>query len=401
MKRNRLSIFFCLLAIAISSCEESNLEPVEKDDLAPEPISNVTVENLPGAAQITYSLPFDPDLLYIEAEYVSENGTVRQFKSSYYSNTIKVEGFGNTNEYEVKLYAVDRSENRSIPVKISIQPETPPVLSTYNSLQVVPDFGGVTVSFKNLAEADLAIGVCTTDSIGDFITANTFYTSRDSANFSVRGYESVSRLFGVFIRDRWGNVTDTLFHELTPIYEVMLDKSKFKEVNLPGDSPVTLWGASMPYIWDGRALPESAGNWGAHTGNVATGEPMYFSFDLGVVAQLSRFSLQTVTDDKHIFNDVAPRLYEIWGCTEFNTDGSFDAWTKLLTVENIKPSGLPLGMLTEDDRIAGEAGDEANFPLDAPKVRYIRIRCLKNWAGNTNMVISELTFWGNDNINND
>lgn len=400
MKRNRLSIFFCLLAMVMSSCQESDLEPVENDQIAPEPVSNATVENLPGAVQITYSLPFDPDLLYVEAEYVSKDGTVRQFKSSYYSNTIRVEGFGDTDEYEVELCAVDRSENKSTPLKVTIKPQTPPVLLTYNSLQITPDFGGVTVKFKNLTEADLAIGVCTTDSIGDYITANTFYTSRDSASFSVRGYESVSRLFGVFIRDRWGNLTDTLFQELTPVYEVMLDKSKFKEVDLPGDSPATSWGGSMPYIWDGRALPESAGNWGAHTGNVATGEPMYFSFDLGVVAQLSRFSLQTVPDEKHIFTDVSPKRYEIWGCTELNSDGSFDGWTKLLTIENIKPSGLPLGMLTEDDRIAGEAGDEANFPLDAPKVRYIRIRCLENWSGNTNMVISEVTFWGNDKTNN-
>jgi hypothetical protein len=396
--RQNIFIFFCCISILfISSCKEDNLAPIENDEVTPGTISNVTVENLAGAAQITYTLPSDPDLLYIAAEYVAKNGKKRQFKSSYYTNTIKIEGFGDTDDYNVELYAVDRSENRSTPVNVTVKPLTPPVLQTYNSLKIVADFGGVTISFKNPVEADLAIGVCTTDSLGDLITAETYYTSRDSADFSVRGYKSEPRLFGIFIRDRWDNNTDTLFQELTPIYEVKLNKTKFKEVILPGDSPVTSWGGAMTYIWDGLVLPdfaEGAGN--AHTGNLATGVPMYFTFDLGVVSQLSRFSLNTVPDDKHFFNDVSPRKYEIWGCQNFNPDGSFDSWTKLITIENVKPSGLPAGLLTEDDRIAGLKGDEANFPLEIPKVRYIRIRCLNNWSGNTNMVISEVTFWGDD-----
>jgi hypothetical protein len=90
------------------------------------------------------------------------------------------------------------------------------------------------------------------------------------------------------------------------------------------------------------------------------------------------------------------KRYEVWGASELNEDGSFNGWTKLLTMTNIKPSGLPIGLFTDEDRAAGKAGDEANFAPDLPKVRYIRIRCLENWSGNTNMVISEVTFWGSD-----
>lgn len=397
MKKNIFIVGIFSVLLFINSCAENDLAPIENDSAAPGVVKNVEVESLPGAVQIVYSLPSDPDLLYVAAEYLAKNGVVRQFKSSYYTNTIVVEGFGDTDDYSVKLYAVDRSENRSPAVTVSVKPLSPPVLQTYNSLEVVSDFGGVTIGFKNPAKADMAISLCTTDSVGDMIIADTYYTSRDSATFSVRGFESEPRIFGVFIRDRWGNQTDTLFKELTPIYEVMLDKAKFKQVDLPGDAPVTSWGGAMPYIWDGLVLPdfaEGAGN--AHTGNLATGAPMHFTFDLGVAAKLSRFKLNPVPDDKHFFNDVSPRKYELWGCTELNPDGSFDGWTKLVTVENIKPSSLPPGLLTEDDRQAGLTGDEVNFPMDTPKVRYIRIRCLLNWSGNTNMVISEVTFWGDD-----
>lgn len=70
----------------------------------------------------------------------------------------------------------------------------------------------------------------------------------------------------------------------------------------------------------------------------------------------------------------------------------------LTEVENIKPSGYPVGVLSEDDRIAGRNGDSGNFANDLPAVRYIRIRCLKNWSGNTNMTFTEISFWGDDKV---
>ena len=49
-------------------------------------------------------------------------------------------------------------------------------------------------------------------------------------------------------------------------------------------------------------------------------------------------------------------------------------------------------------RIAGRNGDSGNFSSDLPAVRYIRIRCLKNWSGNTNMTFTEISFWGDDKV---
>ena len=115
-----------------------------------------------------------------------------------------------------------------------------------------------------------------------------------------------------------------------------------------------------------------------------------------MLAKLSRFNLKFVQDDKHFYNDVSPKIYEVWGCVELDKSGSWDSWTKLLHIENEKPSGLPGSELTEDDRLAAKEGDNANFPLDAPRVRYIRIKCIDNWTGNSNMTFTEVTFWGDD-----
>jgi hypothetical protein len=384
-----------LLAVVAGGCDTDQLSSIETDKSAPGPIKNVEAEPLAGAARLTYSLPSDPDLLYVQAIYKNKAGRAMEFKSSYYTNTLVVDGFPDTEAHTVDLYAVDRSGNRSTPVTIQVTPKTPPVLTTFHTLVVAPDFGGATISFINATKADLAIIVTTPDSTGNMAVTRTFYTARDTASFSVRGFESVSRQFGVFVRDRWGNESDVLLQELIPIYEIQLDKTKFREISLPGDAACTSWGGAMPYVWDGRVTGDVSG-FGLHTGNASTGMPKIITFDLGVEAQLSRFTLQTVQDDRHWYNDVSPKRYEVWGALNYNPDGSLDGWTKLLSITNIKPSGLPIGLFTDDDRTVGRIGDEADVPTDMPRVRYIRIRCLENWSGNTNMVFSEVTFWGSD-----
>ena len=43
-------------------------------------------------------------------------------KSSLYTDTIKVVGFGDMEPREVSLIAVDRSRNESAPVKVTVNP---------------------------------------------------------------------------------------------------------------------------------------------------------------------------------------------------------------------------------------------------------------------------------------
>jgi hypothetical protein len=384
-----------LMLLVAGACDKDQLSPIETDGAAPGPVRNATAQSLAGAAKITYSLPSDPDLLYVQAIYKNKAGRDMEFKSSYYTNFLIVNGFADTEPHAVDIYAVDRSGNRSEPITIQVTPLTPPVLETYNSLVLKPDFGGVEVSFMNATRADLAIIVTTPDSTGKMTVARTFYTARDTAKFTVRGFASELRKFGVQVRDRWGNTSDVLQQELLPIYEILLDKTKFKAMELPGDTKCNEWGGAMPYVWDGRVTGDITG-FGLHTGNASTGVPKFITFDMGVEAQLSRFSQWTVQDDRHWYNDVSLKRYEVWGALNPNPNGSFDGWTKMATLTNIKPSGLPIGLFTDDDRVAGQTGDEYSFPSDLPKVRYIRIRCLENWSGNTNMVISEVSFWGTD-----
>lgn len=399
MISHKISIWACGLLFVFGSCTEDLVKPIENDKEAPSPVQEVKTESLPGAVKFTYALPSDPDLLYVLAKYTNKTGKVLEFRSSFYTNSVLVEGFGDTDTYRVEIYTVDRSENRSQPQVVEVTPLTPPILSCYESLAVTSDFGGMSFEMNNTFNSDLAIYVCTPDDLGDMILAETFYTARTDIAYSVRGYDAVSRRFGIFLQDKYGNETDTLFTELVPIYEKELDKTKFEEMFLLNDSRVDQYDGKMEYVWNGRISKDGdSGGVGLHTGSGTKDGPAVFTFDMGVLAKLSRFALWAIQDEKHFYNDMSPRRYEVWGsATEPNADGSWDNWIRLLDMENVKPSGSPIGILTDDDMEAGKLGDQANVPLDTPRVRYIRIKCLKNWSNNYNICFTELTFWGNDN----
>jgi hypothetical protein len=67
-----------------------------------------------------------------------------------------------------------------------------------------------------------------------------------------------------------------------------------------------------------------------------------------------------------------------------------------MTCNSIKPSGLPLGQVSAEDKAWANAGEEfINSPMN-PKVRYIRIKCLKTWSNGDFLHVSELQFYGDN-----
>ena len=69
MKNMFVIIWGCILGLFLFGCGEVIDWQPKTDSVAPGIISNVQVENLPGAAKITYNLPDDDDLVAIEAVY--------------------------------------------------------------------------------------------------------------------------------------------------------------------------------------------------------------------------------------------------------------------------------------------------------------------------------------------
>jgi hypothetical protein len=383
------NIIYTMLAgmlMLLSACKQEVLGPVEKDSTVPGQVSNVTVENLHGAAKISYKLPDDGDLLYVKALYTTKQGEVRETKVSRFNSSLTVVGFGDTDTYQVSLYAVDKSENESAPVQTAVKPLSPAVVLTRASFQTTPDFGGINIKYENESEENLALIVLTNDSLGQFSPVYTHYTNLKEGNFSVRGMASQPTKFGVYARDRWGNLSDTLIVTLTPLFEQLLDRTKMKGVVFSNDAPLG-HGGNIAGIFDGNV---TSGFY--HSGDAAR-MPQWFTFDMGVTAKLSR--LTWFMRDGFYYTLHNPRVVEIWGSNNPNPNGDFDAtWTLLGTHTAIKPSGLPEGQLSQADIDAAHAGETMIFPLNIPKVRYIRFKTLKNWSNGTYVNFYELMMWG-------
>lgn len=392
--RGRLNgILISIFLMTWMSCEQSNLNvPLENDHEPPNPVTNIQWEAVPGGAIVRYDIPNDTDLLYVLGEYQIRPGVDQEQKTSIYDGQMTLRGFGDTREYEVTLYAVDRSTNKSEPSIITIKPLTSPVQQAYSTLDYYSDFGGITVSLKNESQDNLVVSVLTKDSLGDWQDYENFYSGLPDIDFSIRGLPSKPITFGVYVKDRWQNISDTLVRELTPLFEEELDKTQFRELRLPGDGANT-W--DLTALWDNVTTRYN----GFRTAD-NEGLPTHFNIDLGTKVKLSRFRTWQVHDGRE-YSSSNSRLFELWGSNDPSPDGSFDGWTKMGEYEVKKPSGLPPGEISNEDIASAAAGDEHMVPIEAPEVRFLRFNIIATFTAPPNSStggawLVETGFWGKE-----
>lgn len=393
MKNMFFLLYGCMLGLSLFGCSEVIDWQPKSDSIAPGTISNVQVENLPGAAKLTYNLPDDDDLVSIEAVYTI-NGKRHRTSASVYINTLTVEGFGSTDAQTIQIYSVDRSNNFSPAVDVSIRPLTPPVISIFNSAKMSATFGGVFLQWENPTEADVSIWLLEADSTGTVKEVETLYTSTASGQYKLRGYDPVKKIFGMYVRDRWNNLSDTLYSSLTPYYEEKLDSKLFKRQVLPRDEDDA---GQFSRLFDGSIVN------GMYTSVAVSLSPVFFTIDLGQPVILSRYKLWH--RQANPYNNCSPKLWRVYGAlnpdfsnvstnywvTEYQKD-----WVLLSDVNNIsmyKPSGLDL-QNTNEDMAAVLAGFDLESTNSAPTIRYLRFEISENWAMPVRTVIGELEFYG-------
>jgi len=399
LKMKRYIIFASILCSCLWSCEPEALkDPIDGDGNTPGQVSNIQVKNIAGGATISYDIPYDRNLLYVMAEYTLQDGTIKQVKASYYDSSVTVEGFPNTDPRTIQLYAVSRNEKASEPVAVTINPLTPPVQATFNTLKMEATFGGVRLYFDNDAEANLVLTILGYNADGELKPAQVYYTKSIQGNFAARGFLPEKQQFAAFIRDRWNNLSDTLYGEYTPLPEQLLDKTKFKEVKLPTDTYTPHSGFKGPSaLWDDKY---NGGGTVFHT-SPGSGLPQWFTFDLGETVKLSRFKMyhrrsggQGVFDGAYTGGD--PKEFELYGSNDPASDGSWDSWTLIGTFKSRKPSQSPNGVVTDEDfQYAVVNGEEFDIlqSNDVP-YRYIRFKTNRVWGALDHLYMEELTFWG-------
>jgi len=348
-------------------------------DVVPSVVRDPQVENKPGKVKISYTLPRETSLLYVEAEVDMGEGRIVTSTSSNYNNSLEIAGFGSSQEYEVKLYSVGRNLKKSEPVLVKVNPLEPPVATIFRSLRVDEDFGGMSIEFENEEEAEVSLVVESINENGEWYTVETFYTKKKADVLKVRGLESRPQSFRIFVNDRWGNRSDILSTELIPLYEVELDRSLFTAMKMPND----------PNHWNNAVLTFLLNNNLSGAGSYfrtdnGTPMPTQVTFDMKQPVRLSRFKFWqrgTIAEIDLLYTAGSPRYFELWGSNNPNPDGSFDSWTKIADCELVKPSGLPVPNNSPEDIEAAIAGHEYDiYSPDMEPMRYFRIKVNRTWG---------------------
>jgi hypothetical protein len=399
-----LPVIPLMIVVFLASCKKNDgfNTVVSSDKTKPGVVTDIKVKNLNGAAYITYTLPNSSNLLYVQAQYNINGKTIRQTKSSYYTDTVLVDGFAKSQDYSVTLWSVSRANVQSDPVTVTVHPDTPYYLLVKPTIQLSADFGGVNIKATDRGKKALGFILISLDNSTQALEVqDQHYTNADIINYSVRGFAATPRKFGVYVTDQFGNISDTTLMTVTPIFETLLDKSKFSIYKLPTDSP-TAYGWEVPYLWDNKTDGYSAG-W--HTGPGGP-QPMQCTFSMGVSAQLSRF-IMWERPDQYSYSHGNPKDFSIWGS---NKPAPQDALLpQSATVGTVvgdwvnignyhypdPPSGLSPGFTNAADAAFVKAGVNFDIPPGAPVVKYFRLLVHTTWSNGDFAHVMEFSIYGN------
>lgn len=382
----RLTILLTL-GLLISACSKEEHRPMFSSQ-RPSPITDYSVENIPGGAEITCDFP-DNITLYAKAVYSTKEGLTREAKTSKYNNVLTVDGFPESDEYRVMIFAVSGDEQESAPTEITIHPKTPPYKQVLNDLEFTASYGGGVVTSVNESLADLVVGVVTkNDTTGEWEDVTQEYTRNKQVNFALRGYPPEEREFGFYTRDQWLNYSDTIYKTITPWEEISIDFSNFVYEYFPGDAPDN-GVRPTKNIFDGVR-----GNWQDGFYSDYMDLPQTITIKLPGTYQLSRFKLWQSMENP--YGSSNPKHIKIWGSVDPPVSESYDEWYLLGEFDNWKPSGLPVDENSDEDMKQGNEGNEFSFPLDTREANYIRFQTVETWEPRDRVYITELAFWGRE-----
>lgn len=436
--------FFTLVCVSLvfmfSSCDSDN--DGNGDVTPPVQVDNVTFKPENGGGTFFYKVPEDEDILFVKAVYTLDSEKTIYKASSFYADSLSIEGLGSVKPYKVELVSVDRTGNESKPVIQEITPLEPTTDIVLSSLIVIPSFSSVFVSWENPQRKNIVIGI-TYEVDGHSIV--TKYASNDlKDNFLIDDLDIKSYNFTVDIADDFENVTEPKeYNDVTPFSDELLDKSKFsflrdellpdsmnetwleldetgqevtmtrtlsraeKEGGYKGlDGSEDNWNAEersldgfIQLFWDGIVDDGVLRNKNFFSTGAKGSIPFSYYIDLGQEVQMSRFRVwQRDWDSRATGNDQSGNAYGGENVEIFELWISNDKvnWERVRRANIVKPF--------DEVEAKQEAIDGHHFIAypEAPKFtktfRYLEYRGLKRFDGGSTVCnASEISIYGNPN----
>jgi len=412
-------IYLITLAFLAFSCTETGrIDQVDTEEYIPEQVTISSVRRVSGGAIVKFNLPDDTRLRAVRAEY-TRSGEFAYTQVSKFVDSLKVEGFSDTLDHEVKIYSIGKNGKMSDPLSLNFRPGLPAIKKV--SLLLTETFGGIRLLMAgNEDNASLALTILKDDNVEDFgkepsqmkwDEVYTYYTSGEDGAFTRYGLDTLTRIYGICARDRWLNYSDTTYFLLSPYREESLDNMYWKIYNLPGDETQCLEGKYFfPRLFDGK--------WDTSTYSAGFTKGLRhktITIDMGYTAAFSRMRMQPRGEKQALTSTFTAWRWQIWGSMNPNPDGSFDdSWYLLGDFTQKKVSGLnpdgSFGTLTDEDtqyflyNNDYEFAETEEIPNPQRETRFIRLVLLDSYTTyfnefdeeptNVYYLIGELLMWG-------
>ncbi|WP_316843938.1 DUF5000 domain-containing lipoprotein [Pedobacter psychrodurus] len=364
------------------------------------PIREVSVINTFGSAKITFKVARQSDFSYIMASYPINKEKIRQVRSDL-KGTLTVDGFSSSAEYTVILQAVGREGNISDPVKVKVHPLMPYHQSVCSALRLRPAYGGISVSGENKANSLLSLHLLSyNDTLERYVEKDVSILAIGKLDLYYGNMGRQTQRIAVYISDKFGNASDTVYKVMKPLREDKLDNTRFYNYPLQNDGRIGFdW--YFRYLFDGNL-----GEPGWHTESMHMGGLMMGTVGLGTPSMISRLVLYNRLPG--IYQDQNPKKFTVWASTK-KEPKDFRDWPISTTPEGtvlgdwinlgnfvlpMPQSGLPPTQANNDDRAAGAGGFSFKLKTELNGARYMRFQCTQTWGGLDYVNANEITLFG-------
>lgn len=410
-------ITYVLCLQLITSCgEDRRFEISDNDSTPPSPPEITGFKPIVGGARIYYKAPADRDILSINAEVFSSNGKKNVFSASYFTDSLDVLGFADTDERLIHLYALDRAGNRSADVPLAVYASESALEQVSKTIKVVPSFNSFQVIWENKLQQTVNIYVDMVFKKSDQERKVTWVLSGKDVNVMQTIDDIIlangeSLHVNIRVGDPYGNISPSIEMGDVPVMnDHILTKELWKLPNagdLIDGVPMCFGNAyeakaqnvingiiSLGSVMD---IMHTGGR--GRTGNPADGNsPWNFIIDLGAYYEISRI----VTNQRHDINAVpsSPNVrglyYSAGNVNRYNMyflDETTGKW-EFISQHTIQ---VPIGISELEIAKMGAKGDMALMypakPAFTKPARWFRYEAVAAFSGEP-IVLSEITLYG-------
>ncbi|MDR2563009.1 MAG: DUF4959 domain-containing protein [Prevotellaceae bacterium] len=302
MKRIIL-ILFCI-ALVTASCKEETFE--QGGGTAPAVTIEAAATADHGAVILSWTGPEDVNYYYTNVEWTNSKGQKRSIQSSKFAVdsitgivTVVADGFTDTQSYTFTLTPHNSAGAAGKSSQISCAPLEPAYKIVLPTVTLVPDFGGVTVSWQNNTGKDLTIEIEYIFEDGSKRTKTikalkTVIDGRDAITGFTQGAE---HSFTVSIKDRFENRSEEKIINEAVLSEQKIDKLLWEIPGYNGSSANGTIGYSSQATNEGalKSLAIFDDNvstyWHASWSSPSTVYPHWYIIDMGREVTISRIEL--------------------------------------------------------------------------------------------------------------